>query len=127
MSSVGKESKFRNSEISEYWLNWCKISRGKRKGKVFLFLAVLCQTSKGWKPNIAGATGALSKFPSSNPLRYSTQVGGCQPSQTHLQLQHPCQSHCFSRKKPWSELKSSKTVLEKNNLLTKQARRETIS
>ena len=33
MSSVGNESKFPNWEISENWLNWCKISWGKRKGK----------------------------------------------------------------------------------------------
>ena len=33
MSSLGKDSKFPNSEISEYSLNWCKISWGTRKGK----------------------------------------------------------------------------------------------
>ena len=37
MSSVGNESKFLNWEISENWLNWCKISWGKRKGKSFSF------------------------------------------------------------------------------------------
>ena len=32
MSSVGKESKLLNWDISQYSVNWCKISRGKRKG-----------------------------------------------------------------------------------------------